>query len=423
MAKSIQVLSVCTSDSTGGAARAAYRIHLAVKSCGIDGRMFVKNKNTKDPDVISVGSLQPKNALYRLFDWVRNKVENKWQHLIWRRYPDRTSRFLSDLRSTDIHGAIRKLEYDVLHLHWINLRFLPLAELPKDRPIVWTLHDSWPFCGVCHLPMECKGFEAECGSCPALRSDKLYDLSHRVWKKKAGIYGHLDLHIVAPSRWMAECARKSSLFGGLDIKVIPNCIDVKAFSPGSRDEACFRMGLDPGKTYLLFGAMNAIKDENKGYRSLHAALRVISQRHAKETELIVFGSKEPFEDQITGIKVIDKGVINDSQGVVSLYRACSVTIVPSLSENLSCTIMEAMSCGSPVVAFDVGGNRDMIDHQVNGYLAKEQNSEDLARGILWCLENNHEGQLALKARQKVLENYSYEIIGEKYATLYRSLKK
>ena len=169
--------------------------------------------------------------------------------------------------------------------------------------------------------------------------------------------------------------------------------------------------------------MNAIKDENKGYRSLHAALRVISQRLAKETELIVFGSKEPFEDQITGIKVIDKGVINDSQGVVSLYRACSVTIVPSLSENLSCTIMEAMSCGSPVVAFDVGGNRDMIDHQVNGYLAKEQNSEDLARGILWCLENNHEGQLALKARQKVLENYSYEIIGEKYATLYRSLNK
>ena len=242
MAKSIQVLSVCTSDSTGGAARAAYRIHLAVKPYGIDSRMFVKNKNTKDPDVISVGSFQPKKSLYRLFDWGRNKVENKWQHFIWRRYPDRTAQFLSDLRSTDIHGAIRKLEYDVLHLHWINLRFLPLDELPKDKPIVWTLHDSWPFCGVCHLPMECNRFEAECGSCPALRSNKHCDLSHRVWKRKAGIYGHLDLHVVAPSRWMAECARKSSLFGGLDIKVIPNCIDVKAFSPGSRDEACFRMG-------------------------------------------------------------------------------------------------------------------------------------------------------------------------------------
>lgn len=423
MTKSIRVLSVCTSDSTGGAARAAYRIHLAVKPFGIDSRMFVKNKDTMDPDVISVAAFQPKGLLYKLFDWGRNKVKNQWQHFIWSKYPGRTSHFLSDLRSADIHGAFRKLDYDLLHLHWINLRFLPLDKLPKDTPIVWTLHDSWPFCGVCHLPMECRGFEAACGACPALRSDSPHDLSHQVWKKKAGIYSHLDLHVVAPSRWMAECAERSSLLGGLDIKIIPNCIDITTFSPGDRTEACLRAGLDPGKTYLLFGAMNALKDENKGWRHLSAALTGISTLLPKETELVVFGSKEPFEDQIAGIRVIDKGVLKDSLSVKSLYRASSVTIVPSFIENLSCTIMEAMSCGSPVVAFDVGGNKDLIDHHINGYLAKEQDSDDLARGILWCIENNHEGRLAQNARQKVLDNFSFEIIGEKYAALYKSLMK
>ena len=420
MGDKIRVLSVCTSDSSGGAARAAYRIHLAVQEYGIESRMFVKDKGTKDDRVIPLNEFLPQNALYRVFDWVRNKVKNKWQHYQWGKYPKKGPYFMSDLRSTDIGGALQKMDYDILHLHWVNLRFLPLEQLPKDKPIVWTLHDSWPFCGVCHLPMECRGYQLECGCCPALGSQDKHDLSYKVWKRKAEIFKQLDLHIVAPSRWMADCARSSSLFGECDIRVIPNCIDADVFCPGDRNEACMQLHLDPEKHFILFGAMNAVQDKNKGFDYLISALNGIGEELAGDTELVVLGTNDSLPETIGGLRVRSLGLLRSVNEIVSAYRVARVTVVPSLSENLSCTIMESMACGTPVVAFDIGGNRDLVDHQVNGYLAGEREEKDLAAGIRWCMDNINLSEIT---RHKVLSCFTPEKIGSKYADLYRSLKK
>ena len=421
MGDKIRVLSVSTSDYSGGAARAAYRIHLAVQEYGIDSRMFVKKKETADDRVSSVSDFVPHNALYRAFDWVRNKVKNKWQHYQWGKYPKRGPYFMSDLRSTDIGGALRKIDYDILHLHWVNLRFLPLDRLPKDKPIVWTLHDSWPFCGICHLPMDCQGYEKSCGCCPSLWSNDRKDLSHQVWKKKRGYYQGLDLHVVAPSRWMAESARKSSLLGTCDIRVIPNCLDTEGFCPGSREEACARLGLDPDKRHILFGAMNAVEDRNKGFEELADALKRIAPRHLEDTDLVIFGTTRLVPDRLGALTVRSLGMLRKQEDIVAAYRAADVTVVPSLSENLSCTIQESLSCGTPATAFAIGGNGDLIDHQVNGYLAREKDCEDLAQGIRWCLD--HAPELSPASRKKVLENYTPAVVGEKYAELYRSLKR
>ena len=107
--------------------------------------------------------------------------------------------------------------------------------------------------------------------------------------------------------------------------------------------------------------------------------------------------------------------------MAKIYCCASLTVVPSRSENLSCAIMESLSCGTPVAAFDIGGNGDMIDHKENGYLARERNDADLANGILWCLENNNDGALSKAARQKVLDNYTPEIVARQYESLYKSL--
>ena len=421
MGDKIRVLSVCTSDSSGGAARAAYRIHLAVQEYGIDSRMFVKDKGTTDDRVIPLNEFLPHNALYRAFDWIRNKVKNKWQHYQWGKYPKKGPYFMSDLRSTDIRGALQKMDYDILHLHWVNLRFLPLEQLPKDKPIVWTLHDSWAFCGVCHVPMDCGRFREECGNCPQLASGRKDDLSYQVWRKKRDIYEGLDLHIVTPSHWMADCAQKSSLLRNRDIRVIPNCLDTEVFCPGSREDACHRLGLDPDKRYILFGAMQAVGDKNKGFDYLVDALLRIGPELSDDTALIVFGTSSPLAAEIGGLKTYNLGVLREIEKIVSVYRIAAVTVVPSLSENLNCTIMESMACGTPTIAFNIGGNGDMIDNQVNGYLAEERNSCDLGTGILWCLENNRDGHLSGNARQKMLENFTTAIIGRQYAELYRSL--
>jgi len=421
----LRVLSVCTSDYSGGAARAAYRIHLAVRELGVDSRMFVKHKGTDDQTVLTVDDFIPHNALYRAFDWIRNKFKNKWQHYQWGKYPDRQKFFLSDLRSTDIGHALQKIDYDILHLHWVNLRFLPLEQLPKDKPIVWTLHDSWPFCGVCHSFIDCTRYQDECGCCPRLSSTDKKDLSHKVWKKKQKLYKGLDIHIVTPSRWLGECVRKSSLLGSFPVSVIPNIIDTDLFRPLEKDEIsprwqCFKES-SPKKHYLVFGAMNATQDRIKGFSYLLSALSKLKDAQRSDIELIVFGSDKPLDGLSDIVPTHYVGVIGSSHDLVSLYNIASVVVVPSLSEVFGLVAAEAMSCGTPVVAFRCTGIQEVVAPQ-SGYLADPYDAEDFARGIDWCLEHNTDGELSHNARKSILSRYTPEAVGRQYLAEYSELE-
>lgn len=423
--KQIKVLSVCTSDTSGGAARAAYRIHKGVSESGVDSMMFVKDKHQKDETVIALERFLPKSRIYAGIDWIVSKCKNKFQHFHWRLYPTLENVYLSDLRSTCIHGALRKIDYDILHLHWINLRFLPLRILNRvKKPIIWTLHDSWPFCGVCHYFLECERYKDNCGDCPFLHSGNPLDLSHKILEKKKKIYKDLELHVVTPSRWLAECARNSTLFGKFPVTVIPNCLDTEIFRPlGERGiSQKYENYKDKKKTYVLFGAVNATTDKIKGFTGLLEALKVLALKEAsKGIELIVFGADKPLDGMPPSLPCHYVGYVKNTEDLVSLYNLASVTVVPSLTENLSCTIMESLSCGTPVVAFDLGGNGDMIDHKRNGYLARKNDDEDLAEGILWCIDNNKDRKLSISARQKVLDNYTSKIVCNQYVELYREL--
>lgn len=421
----LKVLSVCTSLG-GGAGRAAYRIHQGVRGLGIDSRMLLKEGRSNDPNILTLEGFAPKNPLYKVFDWTRNKCKNKIQHYRWNHYPERERIFMSDLRGTNLHGALRKLDYDVLHLHWVNSRFVHLKDLPKDKPIVWTLHDSWPFCGVCHYFFECEHYKQECGCCPFLHSDRADDLSHKVWQEKSEIYRDLDLHIVSPSRWLADCAKQSSLMGRFPVKVIPNCLDVNAFRPLNEKEISPRWRelseVGKNKPLLLFGANKATKDKIKGFSYLIAALKYLEQQgHGDDFELVVFGAEASELGMDVNVPIHYVGYVGNTQELASLYNLADVMVVPSLTENLSCAIMESLSCGTPVVAFDIGGNGDMIEHQRNGYLAKEKDDADLAQGILWCLGHNQDNRLGLSAREKVLREYTFEAVCKKYMELYEEV--
>ena len=153
----MKILFVNTNDTSGGAARAAMRIMRGVQQSGVEAQMFVKFKNSQASDIVPLSRFVPTNLLYKVCDWVAAKVKNKWQHHKWRPYKKTKQKvYMSDMRHTDIHGALQKLDYDIVHLHWINNRFLDIRELSKiHKPIVWTLHDSWPFCGVCHYFIDC----------------------------------------------------------------------------------------------------------------------------------------------------------------------------------------------------------------------------------------------------------------------------
>ena len=386
--RSIKVLSLCTSDTSGGAARAAYRIHHGVRSLGVDSWLLVKNKRCDDDTVIDIHDFEPQNMAYRAYDWFRTKCENKLQHARWNRYPNREHIFMSDLRGGDLHGALLKLDYDILHLHWINQRFVSLDDLPKDKPIVWTLHDSWSFCGVCHYFFDCEGYKRQCGCCPMLHSNHPNDLSNQIWRTKSEIYKNLNLHIVTPSRWLGECAKQSSLFGQFPVTVIPNCLNTEEFKPLNDNEISPRWRFLQEKRLqrpiVLYGAMNAATDKIKGFANLLSALQILKKSgHGNDFELVVFGANESDLKIDLKIPIHYVGYIHNMHDLISLYNLANVMVVPSLTEVFGQTASEAMSCGTPVVAYRCTGIQEVVEGGC-GYLAEPYSSEDLATGIKWC---------------------------------------
>lgn len=425
MGDRIRVLCISTSDSEGGAARAAYRIQMSVRELGIESKMLVKEKRTSDVNVIPLEELIPHNFFYRVFDWVRNKIKNKWQHYQWGKYPEKKPYYLSDLRSTDLCGALKKLDYDILHLHWVNQRFLPLSKLPKDKPIVWTLHDSWPFCGVCHFFLDCKNYEMECGNCPQLGSHSSKDLSHRMWKKKEANYKNLDMHIVTPSRWLGECAKESSLFGHYPVTVIPNCLDINVFRPFEEQEISprWQMLLERSheKPLVLYGAMDAATNTIKGFSNLLSALRVLeAEGKGDAIELVVFGADKPLEGMQVSIPIHYVGYVRDEYELVSLYNVAKVMVVPSVTEVFGQTASEALACGTPVVAFRCTGLQDVVDDNC-GYLAKPFESADLAHGITWLIDEKRNRVYSAKAREKAVTCFASRVVGQSYASFYEGL--
>lgn len=435
----MKVLFVNTNDISGGAARAAMRIMRGVQRSGVEAQMFVKTKYSQSSDVIELSCYEPQNVFYRIGDLIAKKIKNKWQHYKWHPYKlTKQNVFMSDLRSTRIWGALRKIDYDVLHLHWINLRFIDINELSKiHKPIVWTLHDSWPFCGVCHYFIDCERYQTHCGACPMLGSYKEKDLAYEIFEKKLAAYKDLDLHIVTPSRWLGDCAKKSALLGRFPVHVIPNCLDTDLFLPLSVEEIrviaerqqnavvsrVLREATEKrlAKPLILFGAMNAANDRRKGFASLLSALQILDAQ-GFEAHLVVFGANaQELPMTFQNIDVTFVGYIHDSSVLTTLYNVANVMVVPSLTENLSNAIMESLSCATPVVAFNIGGNSDMIDHEQNGYLAKELDCDDMAKGIQWCIEHNANGSLSRNSRNKVMSNFTIEIVSEQYKHLYESL--
>lgn len=437
----MKVLFVNTNDTSGGAARAAVRIMDGVEQQGVMPQMLVKDKYSNSEKVIALQQFLSKNRLYHFTDWIAAKIKNKWQHLQWRPY--RTTQenvFMSDSRGTRLGGALQKLDYDVLHLHWINQRFIKLQDLPKDKPIVWTLHDSWPFCGVCHYFIDCERYQTHCGDCPMLHSGKENDLAYHVFEEKLRAYRDLNLHVVTPSRWLGECAKKSVLFGRFPVTVIPNCLDTEVYRPLSEQEMNERLsvaiqrnpalhsvkraaGEKAAKSLILYGAMNAATDRIKGFASLLSALQTLDKQ-GFEANMVVFGASESdLPMQFEHINVHFIGYVSDTDLLVTLYNLADVMVVPSLTEVFGQTASEALACATPVVCFKTTGIQEVVDHKVCGYVAKMQNSEDLAQGIRWCLDNNKDGALSIAARQKVLENYTIEKVGQLYVELYESIMR
>lgn len=417
----MRIVHLNTYSGNGGAGRACMRLNKALKAEGLDSELAVNFLFRDNPEVHNLS----KGFFSKWFTAVGIILERITAKLFTKDLP---IPFSFPVWGKDISGLKFIRSADIIHLHWINHAFLRPEDLARlsslNKPIVWTFHDSNAFTGGCHVRYDCDHFLKECGDCPVLKYNGSDDSSHRIWKRKAKAYSKLDLTIIAPSKWMADSVKKSSLLGAAKVVNIPNTLDTTIFKPSVKSEARTKLGLNPEKFILMSGFMPSRKDLHKGTSYLVEAIELFIKDHQvspDSVELLVFGNRDEKNVPKFPVHTTFLGTIADDEKLALCYSAADVFLAPSLEDNLPNTVMESLACGTPIAAFTTGGIPDMVKHKSNGYLAEYRSSADLAAGIAWIYNYPNRAELNFNARQTIEQHFAESIIAGQHIELYKSL--
>lgn len=400
------------SDINGGAARAAYRIHHALRASGVDSRMWVNMASAGDWTVEGPSSKR-KKALAMLRQQLARPLVGALNtgNPIIHSPAVVPSNWVKRINASDA---------DVVHLHWVQGEMLSIADIGCiEKPAVWTLHDMWAFCGAEHYTDEFRwreGYRRK--NRPSHESG--FDLNCWAWQRKCK-HWQRPMTIVTPSRWLGDCVRESALMHDWPVSVVPNCLDTECWAPLEQALARELLGLPADVPLLLFGAMGGGRDPRKGFDLLQAALQhLCDESSVRGLELVIFGQHAPQSPPTLSFPIHYTGHLHDDLSLRALYSAADAMVIPSRQDNLPNTCVEAHACGTPVVAFNIGGLPDIVEHQRTGYLAKAFETVDLAQGITWVLSQHSSGRLGQKARERAVERFSQSTVAEKYKRVYES---
>jgi len=375
---------------TTSAGNYTLRLHQAFLKFGIDSSILSLHSSIKgDPRIQTV------NKKARTI----SKINLKLQNFALRNQDKRLGYFNHSPFGPDISNHELIVKADIIYIHWVLGGFLSVDSLVKlaklNRPLIFVIHDMWYLTGGCSYSFDCNKFLRSCNNCPLLPTHKKKDLSYFQFLDKLDFYEQFDnLFFVSPSYWLKELAEKSMLLKKKPIFRIPNPIDTTLFKPFSRSVAKTILNIDSATKVISFGA-NRITSPFKGWTYLLEALNIYKNLYKSDNVLLlIFGSgpNKEIEDSMP-FPTRFMGYISDDYTTNLIYNASDVFVAPSLADNLPTTIIESLSCGSPVVGFKTGGIPEMIEHKINGYLADYKNSNQLAEGIDFCLSGNISGSL------------------------------
>ncbi|MDD3412685.1 MAG: glycosyltransferase [Lachnospiraceae bacterium] len=396
----MKTLHVTTTDY-GGAYRATQRINYAMQQKGIDSCVLVRSKFNDETDVIE--------AFHSPIAKLISKIKNVGNLFFSK------GEIISDLFGTDITMSSSVKEADIIFLHWVN-SFISYGVVKKllklNKPIIWVMHDMWVFTGGCHIDKYCGKYREECGKCPIIRSSKDNDISYYNVIQKKRIFKESNIVFVGPSRWMVQSAQESSILKHQKVIRIPNPINTDIFRPLEKKTIRKKYNIPEDKKVIMFGALKATENSNKGIKYLISALEILND---SQYIAIVFGNENQNSKIERYIETKYVGIVKDDDILSEIYNIADVFVAPSEQDNYANTVLEALSCGIPVTAFNIGGMPDMIENKQNGYLAEFRNSKDLLEGIRYCCDNTD--LLGNRARERVLENNSYSLIGNEYVEL------
>ncbi len=408
----MKVALINTSENTGGAAIACRRLFEAHRSQGIEVTHIVLNGDEAKRDNKIVLNQQQSFSKWKLY-------MEKLQFWFHEKSDAYRFKFSTAQYGYDISKIKEVREADVIHLHWVQQGFLSLNNIEKlmqlGKPVYWTMHDMWTFTGGCHYSEDCVNFKSNCGDCFMLKKPAATDLSNKLWLLKERLYGNEGaISFITCSAWLKNIAHTSKLLAAQNVMAIPNPINTDFYVPAKKQI---------GKKYsILIQAMD-LNDERKGFTYFIECLEILKSIDPTITERIKINSFGKLTDESIskmGYEVEAFGFLKTDKEVLAAYHASDILVIPSLQDNLPNAVMESLSCGIPVIGFETGGIPEMVDHLKNGYITEVKNSNGLAQGILWAIEDQSRfNELSANARKKVETEYSYPIISARYVDEYK----
>ncbi len=417
----MKILQICTCDY-GGAGKAALRTHLGLKSLGASSKMLVLYKRSFDPDVIKL--IENDTPLRKLLIKVRRRLF-PWKYNNYIKTNAKAIDIFTNPNSPyDITNHPLVKEADIINLRWIA----ELVDYQKffssvQKPLIWRLSDMNSFTGGCHYSNGCTKYKTGCGSCPQLSSNNSDDISRKTFKIKEATYKKHNIHIVSPSKWLADLVTESLLFKNYPISVIPSGISTDIFIKQDKKLSRDKLNLPQGKTIILFGA--AYKTKRKGLKYLVEALKLLKKKPSSSNiALAIFGP--PHSQKIiskeTNFDVYSLGYINDETLLSHAYSAADIFVIPSLEEAFGQVCLEAMACGTPVIGFNTGGILDMITPHKTGLLAEVKNTQDLASKIEYMMTHPQEREtMGKNARKRIEQEYTLQTQAKRYLKLYEMM--
>ena len=422
----MKILQISTYDFAGGAGRAAYRLHKGLREIGQDCRMLVKHKDTNDDFVFRIAPQDRKENNNQEFFL---DVVIQGQYINCHRTDISNTMFSLPYPGYDLSRLSMVREADIINLHWVTQYQSPLtihSLFSLGKPVVWTLHDQWPFTGGCHYAAGCQKYRKNCEACPQLADDP-FGLPGAVLDDNLKLFHEACLTIVTPSRWMGACAKESKLFRNLRVEVIPNSLETDVFFPLPKVKAKESLGLSIDTVTLLFGAEYGT-EKRKGLRQLGEAIDFCLRDNAfqrlvkrDKIKMICFGNIGN-ELSAIGIPVISLGYLKTEEKARTAYSAADVFVQASLEDNFPNTMLEAMSCGTPVVAFDVGGMPDLVKSGATGELAPLGDTKQLGNVILSLIfDSDRRKSMGKECRRQIEKGYGLDVQASGYLKLYEGL--
>jgi len=407
----MKVVHLSSSDGGGGAARAAYRLHQALRASGVDSEMFVNSASAGDWNVRG-----PQTRWRKFWNLLRGAAGILITRTLKTNNPI--------LHSPAIFRSawpkkINRSDADVVHIHWTAGEMLSIADLRRiKKPIVWTLHDMWAFSGAEHYSEDFRwrdGYRRD--NRPVYESG--FDLNRWAWRRKRRAWRR-EIQVVAPSSWLADCAKASKLMEDWPVEQIFLPLDLHSWEPVDQSVARELLSLPNGVPLLLFGAAGGGNDPRKGFDLLLDSIRHL-EGVVPGLHVVFFGQMEPSSPPNLGFPLHYAGHLTDDVSLRLLYSACDVFALPSRQDALALTVVEALSCGTPVVAFDHSGPPSIVRHRNTGYLARYMDSEDFAAGIAWVLGQERPELLRLNVRKHAEQTFEADSIAGQHLELYRKV--